>query len=149
MVRCRGFLAAAAAAARIVCLVPNCKFSHHTSAFIIYIGYQYPSVSSATRIPKEVSKIQGKWSLQFKIECQLRIKGPQNKVQDPSGQGLRTCWPFTVEYSPFSYQEYSECLGVQVGSKDLLISFSICPLNQFANSDCDFLFSFSLSVCLV
>ena len=155
MVRCRGFLAAAAA--RIVCLVP--KFSHHTPAFIIYIGYQCPSAFSATRplssswcwpcLPKEVSKIQGKWSLQFKIECQLRIKGPQNKVQDPSGQGLRTCWPFTVEHSPFSYQEYSECLGVQAGSKDLLISFRICPLNQFANGDCDFLFSFSLSVCLV
>ena len=155
VIRCRGFLAAAAA--RIVCLVP--KFSHHTPAFIIYIGYQCPSASSATRplispwcwpcLPKEVSKIQGKWSLQFKIECQLQIKGPQNKVQDPSGQGLRTCWPFTVEHSPFSYQEYSECSGVQAGSKDLLISFSICPLNQFANSDCDFLFSFSLSVCLV
>ena len=118
VVRCTGFLAAAAA--RIVCLEP--KFSHHTPAFIIYIGYQYPSVSSATRplssrwcwpcLPKEVSKIQGKWSLQFKIECQLRIKGPQNQVQDPSGQGLRTCWPLNVEHSPFSYQEYSECLGV-------------------------------------
>ena len=73
VIRCRGFLAAAAA--RIVCLVP--KFSHHTPAFIIYIGYQCPSASSATRppssrwcwpcLPKEVSKIQGKWSLQFKI----------------------------------------------------------------------------------
>ncbi|CAH3192065.1 unnamed protein product [Porites evermanni] len=68
-----GFLAAAAA--RIVCLVP--KFSHHIPAFIIYIGYQCPRASSATRppsslwcwpcLPKEVSKIQGKWSLQFKI----------------------------------------------------------------------------------
>ena len=74
VIRCRGFLAAAAA--RIVCLVP--KFSHHTPAFIIYIAsYQCPSASSATRppssrwcwpcLPKEVSKIQGKWSLQFKI----------------------------------------------------------------------------------
>ena len=74
VIRCRGFLAAAAA--RIVCLVP--KFSHHTPAFIIYIvSYQCPSASSATRppssrwcwpcLPKEVSKIQGKWSLQFKI----------------------------------------------------------------------------------
>ena len=73
VIRCRGFLAAAAA--RIVCLVP--KFSHHTPAFIIYIGYQCPSASSATRppssrwcwpcLPKEVSKIQGKWSRQFKI----------------------------------------------------------------------------------
>ena len=75
VIRCRGFLAAATTAARIVCLVP--KFSHHTSAFIIYIGYQCPSASSSTRplssrwcwpcLPKEVSKIQGKWSLQFKI----------------------------------------------------------------------------------
>ena len=74
VIRFRGFLAAAAA--RVVCLVP--KFSHHTPPFIIYIGYQYPSASSATRplssrwcwpcLPKEVSKIQGKWSLQFKIE---------------------------------------------------------------------------------
>ncbi|CAH3191263.1 unnamed protein product [Porites evermanni] len=68
-----GFLAAASA--HIVCLVP--KFSHHTPAFIIYIAYQCPSATSATRplssrwcwpcLPKEVSKIQGKWSLQFKI----------------------------------------------------------------------------------
>ena len=75
VIRCRGFLAAATTAARIVCFVP--KFSHHTSAFIIYIGYQCPSASSATRplssrwywpcLPKEVSKIQGEWSLQFKI----------------------------------------------------------------------------------
>ena len=73
VIRYRGFLAAAAT--RIVCLVP--KFSHHTPAFIIYIGYQCPSAFSATRplssswcwpcLPKEVSKIQGKWSLQFKI----------------------------------------------------------------------------------
>ena len=72
VIRCRGFLAAAAAAARVVCLVP--KVSHHTP---VYIGYQCPSASSATRppssrwcwpcLPKEVSKIQGKWSLQFKI----------------------------------------------------------------------------------
>ncbi|CAH3154497.1 unnamed protein product, partial [Porites evermanni] len=45
VILCRGFLAAAAAC--IVCLVP--KFSRHTPAFIIYIGYQYPSASSATR----------------------------------------------------------------------------------------------------
>ena len=73
VIRCRGFLAAAAA--RIVCLVP--KFSHHTPAFIIYIVYQCPSATSATRppssrwywpcLPKEVSKFQGEWSLQFKI----------------------------------------------------------------------------------
>ena len=73
VIGCRGFLAAAATS--IVCLVP--KFSHHTPAFIIYIGYQCPSAFSATRplssswcwpcLPKEVSKIQGKWSLQFKI----------------------------------------------------------------------------------
>ena len=63
------------------CSCPHCllapKFTHHTPAFIIYIGYQCPSASSATRplispwfwpcLPKEVSKIQGKWSLQFKI----------------------------------------------------------------------------------
>ncbi|CAH3190538.1 unnamed protein product, partial [Porites evermanni] len=47
VIRCRGFLAAAAA--RIVCLVPT--FSHHTPAFIIYIGYQRASASSATRPP--------------------------------------------------------------------------------------------------
>ena len=73
VIRCREFLAAAAA--RMVCLVLT--FSHRTPAFIIYIGYQRPSASSATRppssrwgwpcLPKEVSKIQGKWSLQFKI----------------------------------------------------------------------------------
>ena len=73
VIRCRGFLAAAAT--RIVCLVP--KFSHHTPAFIIYIVYQCPSATSATRppssrwywpcLPKEVSKFQGEWSLQFKI----------------------------------------------------------------------------------
>ena len=73
VIRCRGFLAAAAA--RIVCLVP--KFSHHTPAFIIYIVYQCPSATSATRppssrwywpcLPKEVSKFQREWSLQFKI----------------------------------------------------------------------------------
>ena len=151
VIRCRGFLAAAAAAARIVCLVP--KVSHHTP---VYIGYQCPSASSATRppssrwcwpcLPKEVSKIQGKWSLQFKIQCQLRIKGPQNKVRDPWGQGLLA---LVVEHSPFSYQEYLECSGFQAGSKDLLISFSICLLNQFTYSDCDVLFSFSLSGCHV
>ena len=70
VIRCRGFLAAAAA--RIVCLVP--KFSHHTPAFIIYIGYQRPSAYPSNELSlvlallaKEVSKIQGKWSLQFKI----------------------------------------------------------------------------------
>ena len=42
-----GFLAAASA--HIVCLVP--KFSHHTPAFIIYIAYQCPSATSATRPP--------------------------------------------------------------------------------------------------
>ena len=73
VIGCRGFLAAAAT--RIVCLVP--KFSHHTPAFIIYIVYQCPSATSATRppssrwywpcLPKEVSKFQGEWSLQFKI----------------------------------------------------------------------------------
>ena len=74
VIHCRGFLAAAAA--RIVCLVP--KFSHHTPAFIIdHIGYQCPSATSATRplssrwywpcLAKEVSKFQGEWSLQFKI----------------------------------------------------------------------------------
>ena len=73
-------------------------YAQYTPAFIIYIGYQYPSASCATRplssrwcwpcLPKEVSKIQGKWSLQFKIQCQLRIQGPQNKARDPWGQGL-------------------------------------------------------------
>ncbi|CAH3154501.1 unnamed protein product, partial [Porites evermanni] len=47
VIRCRGFLAAAAA--HIVCLVPT--FSHHTAAFIIYIGYQRRSASSDTRPP--------------------------------------------------------------------------------------------------
>ena len=46
-IRCRGFLAAAAA--RTVCLEP--KFSHHTPAFIIYIGYQCAIASCATRPP--------------------------------------------------------------------------------------------------
>ena len=73
VIGCRRFLAAAPA--RIVCLVP--KFSHHTPAFIIYIVYQCPSATSATRppssrwywpcLPKEVSKFQREWSLQFKI----------------------------------------------------------------------------------
>ena len=47
VIRCRGFLAAAAAS--IVCLEP--KLSHHTPAFIIYIGYQCAIASSATRPP--------------------------------------------------------------------------------------------------
>ena len=57
------------------CLVP--KLSHHTRAFIIYIVYQCPSATSANRprssrwywscLPKEISKFQGEWSLQFKI----------------------------------------------------------------------------------
>ena len=73
VIGCRGFLAPAST--RIVCLVP--KFSHHTPAFIIYIVYQCPSVTSATRppssrwywpcLPKEISKFQREWSLQFKI----------------------------------------------------------------------------------
>ena len=73
VIGCRGFLAAAAT--RIVCLVP--KFSHHTPAFIIYIVYQCTSATSATRppssrwywpcLPKEVSKFQREWSLQFKM----------------------------------------------------------------------------------
>ena len=73
VIGCRRFLAAAATS--IVCLVP--KFSHHTPAFIIYIVYQCTSATSATRppssrwywpcLPKEVSKFQGEWSLQFKI----------------------------------------------------------------------------------
>ena len=73
VIGCRRFLTASAP--RIVCLVP--KFSHHTPAFIIYIVYQCPSATSATRppssrwywpcLPKEVSKFQGEWSLQFKI----------------------------------------------------------------------------------
>ena len=73
VIGCRGFLAPAPT--RIVCLVP--KFSHHTPAFIIYIVYQCPSATSAIRppssrwywpcLPKEVSKFQREWSLQFKI----------------------------------------------------------------------------------
>ena len=49
VIGCTGFLAAAAT--RIVCLVP--KFSHLTRApaFIIYIVYQCPSATSATRPP--------------------------------------------------------------------------------------------------
>ena len=74
VIGCRGFLAAAAA--RIVCLVP--KFSHHAPAFIIYIGYQCPSATRPPSspwcwpcLPKEVSKFQGKLSLQFKISYEL------------------------------------------------------------------------------
>ena len=87
MILCRGFLAAAAAC--IVCLVP--KFSRHTPAFIIYIGYQYPSASSATRplssrwcwpcLPKEVSKIQGSgpYNLRSNASCELKV--PETKCK--------------------------------------------------------------------
>ena len=44
-------------------------------------------------------------------------------MQDLCGQGLRSCWPLTVEHSSFSYQEYPECSGFQSGSKDLYHTF--------------------------
>ena len=59
------------------------------------------------------------------------------------------CWLLTVKHSPFSYQEYPERSRFQTVSKDLLISFGICPVNQFVYSDCDVLFSFSLSALSV
>ena len=153
MIGCRRFLTASAP--RIVCLVP--KFSHHTPAFIIYIVYQCPSATSATRppssrwywpcLPKEVSKFQGEWSLQFKIYCQLRIKGPQNKVRDPWGQGLfALVGPSLWNTLPSAIRSIRSVQVFQAGSTDLLISFGICQVNQFANSDCDVLFLFSLNI---
>ena len=59
------------------------------------------------------------------------------------------CWLLTVKHSPFSNQEYPERSRFQTVSKDLLISFGICPVNQFVYSDCDVLFSFSLSALSV
>ena len=59
------------------------------------------------------------------------------------------CWLLTVKHSPFSNQEYPERSRFQTASKDLLISFGICPVNQFVYSDCDVLFSFSLSALSV
>ena len=121
--------------------------------------YQCPSTTSATRppnsrwywpcLPKEVSKFQGEWSLKFKIYCQLRIKGPQNKVRDPWGQGLFALVGPSLWNTLSSAVRSIQCSGFQAGSKDLLTSFGICPLNQLAYSDCDVLFSFSLSICHV
>ena len=59
------------------------------------------------------------------------------------------CWLLTVKHPPFSYQEYPERSRFQTVSKDLLISFGICPVNQFVYSDCNVLFSFSLSALSV
>ena len=70
-------------------------------------------------------------------------------MRDPWGQGLRKCWPPTVEHSPFRYQEHPLSSRFQAGSKDLLIPFGICPVNQFVYNDWDVLFSFSLSVLSV
>ena len=59
------------------------------------------------------------------------------------------CWLLTVKHSPFSDQEYPKRSRFQTVSKDLLISFGICLVNQFVYSDCDVLFSFSLSALSV
>ena len=70
-------------------------------------------------------------------------------MQDPWGQGLRTCWLPTVEHSPLRYQENPQSSRFQAGSKDLLIPFGIFPVNQFVYNDWGVLFSFSLSVLSV
>ena len=89
-------------------------------------------------------KESGSDNSRSKLSCEIRV--PKTS---PWGQGLRTCWPPTVEHSPFSYQEYPESSRFQAGSKDLLTSFGICSVNQFVYSDCDVLFSLSLSVLSV
>ena len=60
-------------------------------------------------------KLQGGWFIQFKIQYQLRIKGPKTKCIKTD---FCSCWPLTVEHSSFIYQEYPECSGFQAGSKD-------------------------------
>ena len=59
------------------------------------------------------------------------------------------CWLLTVKHSPFSYQEYPESSTFPTVSKELLILFGICPVNQFVCSNCDVLFSVSLSALSV
>ena len=75
---------------------------------------------SIARITEFLSfKESGSYNLRSNSSCEFKV--PKTKW----GQGLRTCWPLTVEHSPLSYQEYLECSRFQAG-----------PVNQFVHSDC-------------
>ena len=150
VIGCRGFLAAAAT--RIVCLVP--KFSHHTPAFIIYILFTSALVPPVLLVHRALVGIGpvylkkflsfkeiGPYNLRSNASCEL--KASKTKCET---HGDRAFSHLLAPHCGRLSLQLSRVFSVQ-GFKKALKTF--CPRNQFAYSDCDVLFSFSLSICYV
>ena len=149
------------AAACIVCLVP--KFNHITPVLcnlhclpvpyriqfkILLLVHQAVFIVAPVYLKKLLSfKESSSYNWRSNSSCKLKV--PPKKVQDPWGQGLRACWPLTVEPFCFIYQEYPECSRFQAGSKDLFFRLAFAQWTNSCTVIAVFCFTFIFSKCTV